>query len=891
VTRTRIAPTGLEPGDSKWEHQYQFALTTRGTISAEGLSEIRRCTDAAFKLIWAVDDAGPNDFIAGAIVGAVQSGKTGLMINLAARALDSGFRCILVLAGLRDDLRTQTAVRFYRDLLQKGDRIPENRGGGFTHPRGFGYHGARRDCWAPAVGDDVNHDEAFAHLFSTNLRRGHSTLTVAKKNVTTLNHLRAALEFAIGQTRGGRMPIMVIDDECDEASVSADDDAPTPERIAELWRDLKQPVAYIGFSATPAANLLQDPSSLLFPDRFVLAMRTPGEADTRLTYCEGRADNRYTGGFTYYQLLDRAQRRNFLVDTSMTNEEFADIPGHDQALEEALIAYFVSGAIRLFEQGMPSFDDPRHLPNAHTMLAHTESKIASHWELCTRIMRIVKRNAGVSDSSPGNLQKTRPKDRIGAESLKRWVAAEPGRWRKWHARFENSRNLLLEISPDRMRRAIPSWAELHSALDSVFEAVKLRVVNSDDTAVDDPLQFDVTYSSDGPRPPRDVYSIVIGGNRLSRGLTLEGLCISYYTRTAQKLIEDTTVQRERWFGYRGKHLEFCRVFTHSTLAIRLRRFHEHDEDLRRQLAWNIAEGRQPADATYRFLTIRDSAPTSKLGRGRGPLRVDVAGVRAFVDRVQMGREENERNVAEQNQTHAHEMSQRIHDYGRELRVDDTLLGHVLEGVSGNDVANLLDGFSYTFHNPNPARGIGWSLRDFYRPPSAALDVTDYVFPPSSDPYVIAAFLRYWARANDECGGNSGNNRYRAADGVSNWAPCPAPQFNVVVRYGSLKPEPPSPFGFQLLDRYVDAHGRLGSRWGGRRDGVGDEWIDIPAPPAESEASRRIGTPGLVLLHIIGRQAVGREGQGSPYLFDRPCVGIVVPEGGPCLEVVIADSPR
>jgi hypothetical protein len=56
------------------------------------------------------------------------------------------------------------------------------------------------------------------------------------------------------------VPILVLDDECDEASVSGDPDAPTPDRIAQLWAGIPQYVAYIGLTATPAANLLQETS-------------------------------------------------------------------------------------------------------------------------------------------------------------------------------------------------------------------------------------------------------------------------------------------------------------------------------------------------------------------------------------------------------------------------------------------------------------------------------------------------------------------------------------------------------------------------------------------------------------------------------------------------------
>ena len=683
--------------------------------------------------------------------------------------------------------------------------------------------------------------------------------------------------------------MLVIDDECDEASVSVADDAVTPERITEVWSRLGQQVAYVGFTATPAANLLQDPSSRLFPGNFVLALRTPGEASTTLSYLESNPDRRYTGGHAFYQLLDSRQRPNFLVQAQMSSQEFDGATGHDEALEDALVAYFVAGAIRLIEQKLPGFEDPENLPEAHTMLAHTESTIASHWRLCTRIIGIVRTKGGRPGEIKDNIARVRPQDRVAAEDLERWVEAEPERWRNWFGEFKRSRNILLEISPDRVRGEFPEWDEVRRALRSVFQAVKLRVVNSDDTAVDAPLQFQPTYNSHGSRLPRDIYSIVIGGNRLSRGLTMEGLCISYYTRAALKLVEDTTVQRERWFGYRGRYLEFCRVFTHRSLAIRLRRFHEHDEDLRRQLAWNIANHRTPVDATFRFLTIRDSIPTSKLGRGQGPLRLDVSGNRVFIDRVQVGEDVAELAAAAQNQKLAEEVSQLVHANGRLLTQGGIDLGFVLEAIPAQEIAALLNRFVYTFHNPDPVRGVGWNLREFYRAYDSGFPITDYGFPPSSDPYLIAAFIKFWAHAYQVSTLDPGANQFRASDSVSDWRPCPPPAFNLAIRYGSMSPAESSPFDFLLLDREVDVDGTLGSRWGGRRGGIGDEWIDVSPPSGDSAALRSRDMPGLVLMHVIGRQASGRKGLGNTYSFERPCVGMVIPAGGPCIEVVTAEG--
>ena len=887
--RTRIEPISPNGATVTWVRQYHDQLHDTGQLGNGAISEITRCTDAAFDRIPAPAEAGVNRRVAGVIVGAIQSGKTALMINLAARALDDGFRVILVLAGLRDDLRTQTAMRFVRDLLQRGDEIPGTPF--FTHPEGVGYHGRRRDCWAPLVANDVNQDDAFVSLFRSQLGRGRGVLAVAKKNMATLNRLREAYEFACGKHGAEATPLFVLDDECDEASVSGAPDAPTPDRIARIWEGLGSYVTYVGLTATPAANLLQETSSGLFPKDFVLTLRTPGDSDSVLTFLEPDPDRRYTGGHAFYDFLESRQQANFLVRTRMSGPEFAGTRGRNEELEEALIAYFVAGAMRLLELSGCSFEEPGRLPRPHSMLAHTEVLVESHWELCERVMALTQSKAGRVGSILRNVRRIPPHRRLDPSDLRSWLAAEPERWRTWYDEYVRSRQVLLEANPDRDRGLPPSWPAVLKALAEVFRFTKLRVLNSDESSVDPPLSFEPTFGREGVQPPEDVYSIIIGGNRLSRGLTLKGLCTAYYTRSATQVLEDTTVQRERWFGYRGEHLEFCRVFTHRTLALHLRRFHEHDEDLRRQLAWNISHDRSPVNATYRFLTTGSSLPTAKLGRGRGPLSIDVSGSRSFVDHVQMGEGPRELAAAAANQAHAAQVATRILGNGEPLK--DTRgkhVGFMLRGTPSDEVAALLEGFAYTFHNPDPTRGIRWNLRSHYRAPNPDFPETPAILPPRSDPFLIAAFLRFWDDANTLCQADPSNNRFRGWDGLSTWRPCPAPSFNVAVRFGMLDPAEASPFRFRLLNRSVDPTGLVGSRWGGRGYGsAGDEWIDVAPASDDLGAPRPRGLPGLLLLHVVSREARGRSGDGEPYRFDRPCVGVVIPEGGPSILFVLAED--
>ena len=67
-----------------------------------------------------------------------------------------------------------------------------------------------------------------------------------------------------------------------------------------------------------------------------------------------------------------------------------------------------------------------------------------------------------------------------------------------------------------------------------------------------------------PWEERGEHVIAVGGDKLSRGLTLDGLSVSYYLRASQ--MYDTLMQMGRWFGYRDGYLDVCRIYTTQELA-------------------------------------------------------------------------------------------------------------------------------------------------------------------------------------------------------------------------------------------------------------------------------------------------------------------------------------
>jgi hypothetical protein len=834
------------------------------------------------------------EHLVGAVVGSVQSGKTGVLGGIAAKALDIGYRLIVVLAGLKDDLRMQTARRLNRDLLCRGDVVFRWDGHRWTgtdppvydHPLGKGYHGVLTSCWSPHYKDDAHQDDAFGVTVGTKLGRGDAVLVVIKKHMRSLEAVNSAFGHARRLHGPQRLPLLILDDECDEASTSSGDDRPTAESIQELLLNCpEQTSSYVGFTATVAANILQSPGQPLFPKDFIDLARSPGYEDTAVTYYEPEPDRRYCGGATFYRLLDDVGQDNFFLRPALSDAEQGGQPGATDGLANALVAYFVSGAIRLAAEPERSLTDPNRLQPPHSMIIHADGAIEHHRTMAARLVSLIQQRSGRPPSAVPDILRTPPDRRLASADLLHWLSRDTELWRVWHSRFDESRRTLAAIFPSRPSLTIPTWETTATRLPEVFSSTKLRIINSDDT-LDPPLDYSAPIGQSGKVLPLDLYSIVIGGNRLSRGLTIEGLSISYYTRDSAMWAEDTTVQRERWFGYRGAHLEFCRVFLNPATALRLRRFHEHDDDLRGQFAWLLREDRQPTETAFRLMCLPDSVPTGRQARGTRH-HMNLSGARALVDRVQMGQSPLEREVAADNAHHAERWWTRIRAHGhRQQTSSGSVLGWVLRDLAVSEVLPFLDGFAYTFHNPDPSTGTAKALDRYHRPPDPRMPAVRGIST-ADCPFLIAAYLRFWAHAY-AVSSAAGPGRYRGADGVTDWVPCEPPRFNVGFRFGELPALDAFPDA-QLLDRTVYSDGTVGSRWGGHGIGAanfGDEWFDLPPPHRDRTQPRPKGVPGLLLLHVVHKSADGRFHDGVPYDEHRPFVGVCVPQGGPAFHCII-----
>jgi hypothetical protein len=852
---SRHAPPRAErfvPKTGTWWDQYYGGLVRGGKVSATALAELTRTSrDIAGLLPDPMKWDAPRPF-RGVVVGAVQSGKTQSMMGVAATALDNGYRVIVVLAGIKDDLRTQTARRFNEQLLQISEPIPGIPGATtLGHP--IGPKGAAR-----AFGIPYNLDcHEFAPLVPrmvAAIQAGQPCVVVVKKHPASLSDIKGALAAVYAEVEPERTPLLVLDDECDEATVPGGEaEKPVPEGILALWTqfEVRPPVAYIGYTATAAANLLQHTASELYP-HWVYLIRYPGERSSDVEFHEPSSDKWYSGSDCFYSAFgaDPAESDNFLVSTSVTAAELGGRPQDSESLRDAFRAYFVGGAYRLAISPGRTFEGPGPLPHPHSMMIHTSAAQEDHSKWAEGIH--------------GLFGKTQfPTGAAGFDPLKltALLEAEEPRWKDWYERFNAARERIYEARAHEGPHVYVTWEQVRAKLPDVFSYARLKVVNSERPGTS--LDFRPGLTPKGaPSRPQDIYVVAVGGSRLSRGITIEGLCVSYFARWAETRHDDTILQMGRWFGYRGEHLEFCRLFTTPSAYVGLREVGENDLHLRAQLAGLMKERKAPRDATIVFRASPTSAPTAKIGAGE-TLDLSFSPFTRVLSVIETGAS------SEQNQEMAATLIGQIRNRNGIVisRRSGLVRGVLSKGWSMTEIAAILDGWAFSFHNPDPKTNL---MAEFFRPAANERPVVA-ALAARTDPYQVAAYLRYWAAVGGER----------------------IPSFNVGIAFGELDDEG-GLFDVSLLNREVTTDNYVVGGWTGSSvNWRGDALFDNPDPNLVDSVNRRkVGADGLLLLYVIHKDARGKSGRGPTRMFHAPFFGIAIPEGGPAfVRVVTAGGTR
>lgn len=492
----------------KWTYwdSYVSQLQSQGfsgpvlrTIDEDTDNILRECGNPADPDSWRTQ---------GLVMGDVQSGKTANYCGLISKAADAGYRVIVLLTGMIEELRSQTQERMDEGFVGRdsGELIEG------VHGRLVGA-GRFRDN-VPNVLTSVDSDfltanqRALRGIPLQNL--GEPLLLVLKKNTTPLTRL---IKFLKSQPGQGQLdiPLFLVDDESDNASVNAKKDE-EPAKINSLIRELLDQfrrAAYVGYTATPFANVFINPDPKrkdLFPSNFIYSLKAPN------TYIGAHSIFLEEGRY-HDQLIDIDDAEKVIPAKHKKTHPVDEIP---QSLEDAVGVFLLSCAIRDLRE-----------------------EVLRHRSMLINVTRFTDVQARLAEVVNGYLFHL-------VNEIKQYLA-DDDLWSR-HAPLRR----LQELFEEHYGESSASWADVRKKLYDSVASVKVLTVNQK-TEAEDKLNY---RHYRGTEKGRRV--IAIGGLTLSRGLTLEGLCVSYFYRNSKAY--DTLLQMGRWFGYRPDYEDLFRIW-------------------------------------------------------------------------------------------------------------------------------------------------------------------------------------------------------------------------------------------------------------------------------------------------------------------------------------------
>lgn len=855
----------------------------------------------------------------GLVMGSVQSGKTASMFGVIAKCIDRQVDIVIVLAGTRRSLWHQTYDRLSEQLDNNPNETEKYANRLLVPTKGLlegGPGGSLQDLYR------LNSAKIRA-LFS----KQKPLLIVAMKQTDHLYALGKALResvFPAAESANRPVHMLVVDDEADDGSILdaaveshldplSDALKQIPRAIADLWdpRSSTSPknllTTYLAYTATPQANLLQEDHNPLAPRDFVVTLRTPldqGEpvdpsdiaSHRTSTYPEPEGLNSfYTGGEVFYERGERAKLCAELSDN------------FDDDLASSLRAFLVAGAIRLYrtQQKSPTVLGPRALldtdfesyaaakkssPEAHTMLYHPAAAVDTHFEGAEKILMW----AGIKDQ-----EEARTVIESGSaylpDTLITKLETEETAWESWLHHYASSWKHLKHEFNSYEHRVFPTWEQTKALLTKeIIPGTRVAVINSD-PAADDRPEFDPYKNPDSYswRAAKDTCTIFVAGNVMARGLTLNGMTTALFCRSTNNPLADTQMQMQRWFGYRGEHIEFCRVFASKEQLQLFRDFHNVDEALREGIAAKM-EGAAPAPIVLQKMGFLATGKIANIGNV--PL---CSKSNPFFTLVNSGMfpDPNARVIAELFSTAA----------SSEVIVGETPRGRALDdSLSLLEAADLLSRLTYDDYKPGNEHPIAesWNQLQARVNEAGQLPVDsrfyDAPIPHNGDPnpvrivcpYSLAAYLRLW----NACLTRHVRGLFVTGSPTDNWyrtdlvgKQSTQPRFTVGIRYGS---EPPVndeilsalTFPIPATRREVKQDtGELANRWGGRNPGDspdryrGDEYFDYyhrgeAVPPLNPNSSwRPEGSHGQILFYV--NQLPGQK-------YPAVAVAVSIPAGGP-----------
>lgn len=546
----------------------------------------------------------------GLVVGQVQSGKTSNYTGLICKAADAGYKLIIVLAGIHNNLRSQTQLRLDEGFL----------GFDTQHQRAFDQNGIK-------IGVGRIGQNGIAHSLTSSLDNGDFTagaasslginfntnepiVAVVKKNSKVLERLlrwltAQSIELADGRRYIDNKSILLIDDEADNASINTNPEDDKSTRINSLIRDILRlffKSAYVGYTATPFANIfIPIEEDQIFPRDFIINIpaATNYIGPDKVFGIKPLEDDEVSD--TVLPIVTRISDYQDLIPNG--HKKNAQLPDElPDSLKLAIKSFIITCSIRKL----------RGQENVHnSMLVHVSRFI--NWQ--THIKNLVE---NVFDYYRRGIEFKTPQI---IEELRQVFEVDKDEYRS----YKTISQLILDTD----LKSIDSNTQVHKWEDvklHLHEAASRIIVKEINGGSGDALNyFD---------HKKGLSVIAIGGDKLSRGLTLEGLSVSYYLRASR--MYDTLMQMGRWFGYRPGYVDLCRLFTsrelnewfcHITLA---------SEELRSEFDYMAdVAGSTPEQYALKVRTHPGVLQISASNKIRRAVNIDVSWAGRLVESYQL----------------------------------------------------------------------------------------------------------------------------------------------------------------------------------------------------------------------------------------------------------------
>jgi len=698
-----------------WRYWPRYRDMLERKMSATAVDAVDKSTDRILGLMENPGRTGSWDR-RGLVVGHVQSGKTANYSGLICKAADSGYKIIIILAGLHNNLRSQTQIRLEEGFLG----YETSATGDIVKLIGVGAHGRdfeiKPNCATNRTNTGDFNTKVAKHLAISPEQR--PWLFVVKKHKVVLERLLkwirghvADATDAHGKRFVSNLPLLLIDDEADHASVDtgeqhigADgkpDEDHEPKAINSRIRKILNVFAkkaYVGYTATPFANIFihrqnetPEEGPDLFPQSFIVNLAAPsnyvGPARVfGLQTPEGRS------GLPLIRVFQDHASEDGRDGWMPRKHQKGHSPAHmgqdalPQSLREAVHSFVLACAAR----------EARGQGDKHSsMLVHVTRFTLVQKEVHRQVEDFVQK------------MKLRITRRIDHEALLDELCE------LWESDFATTTGAIAaQLTESEEPPSVLPWSEVLAKLPDVLLDIEVRMVNG---KAKDALD----YAEDG----HPLKVIAIGGDKLARGLTLEGLCTSYFVRTTK--MYDTLMQMGRWFGYRPGYIDLCRLYTTEELVEWFGHIADASEELREEFDAMAESGATPRDYGLRVQSHPVLLVTSPLKmRTAKNLQLSFSG--DLLETVSM---HNYGKILDQNLDTANKLiaacgSPDERNIIKRMRGEQEQRwdGFLWNNVSADHIADFFDAF---ITHPKARKVNSVLLRDFVRSMAATGELTSW----------------------------------------------------------------------------------------------------------------------------------------------------------------------